>query len=39
LLDVKIQTMEKGTNTNPINIKNKKNGYIEMLSTNELPEA
>jgi hypothetical protein len=31
-LDVQIQTMEKGTNTNPTNIKSEKDAYIEMLS-------
>jgi predicted RNA-binding protein with TRAM domain len=34
-LDVKIQTLKKGTNTNPIDIKNQKYVYIEILSTNK----
>lgn len=33
-IDVEIQTLEKETNTDPINTKNQKDAYIEILSTN-----
>jgi hypothetical protein len=36
---VKNQTLEKGTNTNPIIIKNQEDSYIEVLSTNKLLEV
>jgi hypothetical protein len=38
-LDVKIQISEKGTNIDPIDIKNQKYAYIKILSTNKSPEA
>ena len=38
-LDVKIQSSNKGANTNLIDIKNQKDAYIEILSTNKSLEV